>query len=130
LRPGLAAWLKTNTARGYLKTVNSEQEELLSLELRRREIEGKSLIHLFKGAHQNRTRYYGLLLTEEGKINWLLDEPDFYNERKASALFATFIKNLTWRRPTLVGLRATADRDDSASFGTDPRLKYAPPAVR
>jgi hypothetical protein len=104
LTPGLAAWLKTNTAWGYLKTVNAEQEELLSLELRRGEIEGKNLIHLFKGARQNRARYYKLLLTEEGKINWLLDEPGFYNERKASALFATFIKNQSWRCPTLVGL--------------------------
>jgi len=130
LTPDLTAWLKTDAAKGYLRTIDAEQGELLSLELRRKESDGKNQVYIYKAAHQKLRRYYKLLLTEEGKINWLLDEPDVFSEQKAAALFATFKKNQTWHCPTLVGLRAIANRDDFASFGSDPRLKYAPPAVR
>jgi hypothetical protein len=130
LTSDLIAWLKTDVVKGSLRVAAAEQGELLSLELRRNESEGKSRIYLYKATHQKTTRYYKLLLTEEGKLNWLLDEPDIYNEQKAAALFATFKKNQTWYCPTLVALRAIAWRDDFASYNTDPRLKYAPPAVR
>ena len=52
-----------------------------------------------------------------------------YDETKASALFATFVRNGTWHSPTLVVLRSMASLDDPA-FTSDPRLKYMPPSIR
>lgn len=50
---------------------------------------------------------------------------DTFDEKKASALFARFVKNGTWMSPTLSVLRAAA-LSDEASFRNDPRLKYVP----
>jgi imidazolonepropionase-like amidohydrolase len=52
-----------------------------------------------------------------------------YDEKKASALFAAFVRNGTWHCPTLTVLRSMASLDDPA-FTTDPRLKYMPSAIR
>lgn len=48
-----------------------------------------------------------------------------YNEKKASELFARFVKNQTWQCPTLTVLRSGAYLKD-ASFRQDWRLKYIP----
>ena len=50
---------------------------------------------------------------------------DSFDEQKASALFARFVKNGTWMSPTLSVLRAAA-LSDEASFRGDPRMKYVP----
>ena len=52
-----------------------------------------------------------------------------YDEAKATALFARFVKNHTWQCPTLVGLRPVASSDGPASPG-DPRVKYMPRGIR
>jgi imidazolonepropionase-like amidohydrolase len=52
-----------------------------------------------------------------------------YDEKRASALFAAFVRNDTWHCPTLTVLRSMASLDDPA-FTSDPRLKYMPSAVR
>jgi imidazolonepropionase-like amidohydrolase len=54
---------------------------------------------------------------------------DTYNEEKAGALFAKFVKNGTWQDPTLTVLRSLASLED-AQFTNDPRLKYMPPFLR
>lgn len=46
-----------------------------------------------------------------------------YDEEKASALFALFVKNSTWQCPTLTVLRSNSFLDDK-NFTNDPRLKY------
>jgi hypothetical protein len=48
---------------------------------------------------------------------------DSYDEKKAAALFAKFVKNQTWQDPTLTVLRALAYLDEGAK---DPRVKYMP----
>jgi imidazolonepropionase-like amidohydrolase len=50
---------------------------------------------------------------------------DSFDEKRASALFARFIKNGTWMCPTLSVLRAEALVGD-ANFRDDLRLKYIP----
>ena len=50
---------------------------------------------------------------------------DSFDEQKASALFARFVKNGTWMCPTLSVLRALAFSGD-ADFRSDPRVKYIP----
>ena len=50
---------------------------------------------------------------------------DSFDETRASALFARFIKNGTWMCPTLSVLRAQALIGD-ADFRDDPRMKYIP----
>jgi len=50
---------------------------------------------------------------------------DSFDEKKASALFARFVKNGTWMCPTLSVLRAVAFSSD-ADFRSDPRIKYIP----
>src|SRR5436190_1525195 len=50
---------------------------------------------------------------------------DSFDEKKASALFARFVKNGTWMCPTLSVLRALAFSGD-ADFRSDPRVKYIP----
>ena len=52
-----------------------------------------------------------------------------YDEKKASTLFAAFVRNGTWHCPTLTVLRSMASLDDPA-FTSDPRLKYMPSAIR
>ena len=52
-----------------------------------------------------------------------------YDEKKADALFARFVKNQTWQCPTLTVLRSTASLDDP-NFTNDPRVKYMPPQIR
>jgi imidazolonepropionase-like amidohydrolase len=54
---------------------------------------------------------------------------DTYDDAKAAGLFARFAKAHTWQCPTLVGLRAMASIDASAS-ASDPRLKYLPREIR
>lgn len=50
---------------------------------------------------------------------------DSFDEKKAAALFARFVKNGTWMCPTLSVLRAAAFSGD-ADFRDDPRMKYVP----
>jgi imidazolonepropionase-like amidohydrolase len=50
---------------------------------------------------------------------------DSFDEKKASALFARFVKNGTWMCPTLSVLRAVTFSGD-ADFRSDPRIKYIP----
>jgi imidazolonepropionase-like amidohydrolase len=50
---------------------------------------------------------------------------DSFDEKKASALFARFVKNGTWMCPTLSVLRAVAFSGE-ADFRNDPRVKYIP----
>jgi imidazolonepropionase-like amidohydrolase len=50
---------------------------------------------------------------------------DSFDEQKASALFARFVRNGTWMCPTLSVLRAVAFSGD-ADFRSDPRMKYIP----
>ena len=48
-----------------------------------------------------------------------------FDEKKARALFARFVRNGTWMCPTLSVLRAIA-LSGEADFRNDPRLKYVP----
>jgi imidazolonepropionase-like amidohydrolase len=50
---------------------------------------------------------------------------DSFDEKKAAALFARFVRNGTWMCPTLSVLRAIA-LSGEADFRNDPRLKYVP----
>jgi len=50
---------------------------------------------------------------------------DSFDEKKASALFARFVRNGTWMCPTLTGLRAVAFSGE-ADFRNDLRMKYIP----
>ena len=50
---------------------------------------------------------------------------DSFDEKRASALFARFVKNGTWMCPTLSVLRAVA-LSGEADFRNDPRMKYVP----
>ncbi len=50
---------------------------------------------------------------------------DSFDEKKASALFARFVRNGTWMCPTLSVLRAQTLAGD-ADFRNDPRMKYVP----
>jgi tetratricopeptide (TPR) repeat protein len=52
-----------------------------------------------------------------------------YDEEKASALFALFLKNGTWQCPTLIVLKSIRYLDDK-DFTNDARLKYMPKAER
>jgi hypothetical protein len=54
---------------------------------------------------------------------------DSYDEKKARALFARFVKNGTWQVPTLTVLRAFRNADDP-SMNADQRLRYIPPFIR
>jgi imidazolonepropionase-like amidohydrolase len=54
---------------------------------------------------------------------------DSFDEKKASALFAGFVKNGTWMSPTLTVLRAVAFSGD-ADFRNDPRIKYIPDSLK
>ena len=52
-----------------------------------------------------------------------------YDEKKATALFSTFVKNKTWQVPTLETKWAQTFIDDIVQQ-TDARMKYVPEAVR
>jgi imidazolonepropionase-like amidohydrolase len=52
-----------------------------------------------------------------------------YDETKAAALFARFVKDGTWQSPTLVVNRSIASLDDPA-FADDARLRYVPQSYR
>lgn len=52
-----------------------------------------------------------------------------YDEKRASDLFARFVKNHTWQCPTLTLLRSSAYLGDE-SFRRDGRLRYIPRQVR
>ena len=54
---------------------------------------------------------------------------DSFDEKKASALFARFVKNGTWMCPTLTVLRAVAFSGD-ADFRNDLRIKYIPDSLK
>jgi imidazolonepropionase-like amidohydrolase len=52
-----------------------------------------------------------------------------YSDRKASELFARFVKNETWQCPTLTVLRSRAYLGDE-NFRIDQRLKFIPPPMQ
>ena len=52
-----------------------------------------------------------------------------YDDKKASALFALFVKNNTWQCPTLTVLRSMRSFHNQY-FINDPRLKYVPKRTR
>jgi imidazolonepropionase-like amidohydrolase len=52
-----------------------------------------------------------------------------YDEKKAKALFARFVKNGTWMCPTITVLRAVASIGDE-DFRNDPRLDYIPRSLK
>ena len=54
---------------------------------------------------------------------------DSFDEAKANALFARFVKNGTWQCPTLTVLRSIASLNDP-KFVNDDRLKYMPKSMR
>jgi hypothetical protein len=54
---------------------------------------------------------------------------DSFAEKKASTLFARFVRNGTWMCPTLTVLRAAAFSGD-ADFRNDPRIKCIPDSMR
>ena len=54
---------------------------------------------------------------------------DSFDNNKASALFARFVKNGTWVCPTLTVLRAVAFSNE-ADFRNDPRIKYIPESLK
>ncbi len=54
---------------------------------------------------------------------------DTYDDEKAAALFARFVKNGTWQVPTIVGFGGVLITDESF-FTSDPRLKYIPVETR
>jgi hypothetical protein len=53
---------------------------------------------------------------------------DTYDEKKAAALFARFVKNRTWQVPTQTVRRALAFVDDE-KFTNDSRVKYIPASL-
>lgn len=74
------------------------------------------------------------LASREGKSKMSNREIDgevlaTYNDTKAVALFARFVRNETWMCPTLAVLRGGAFLDDD-NFTADVRLKYLPPSMR
>ncbi len=53
----------------------------------------------------------------------------FYNEEKARALFATFIRNQTWQCATLRNLQVVSYEKDVSQLLKDYRLKYMPSSI-
>jgi hypothetical protein len=54
---------------------------------------------------------------------------DSVSDKKASALYARFVRNGTWQVPTLTVLHSLVNLDDP-KFIADPRVKYMPPSFR
>ncbi len=52
-----------------------------------------------------------------------------YDEKKAVALFSTFVDHSTWQVPTLIWTK-TQSTIDAAHWVSDPRLKYVPASVQ
>jgi imidazolonepropionase-like amidohydrolase len=53
---------------------------------------------------------------------------DSFNDKKARALYARFVRNGTWQVPTLIVLHSFVSLDDP-KFTADPRIKYMPPSL-
>jgi tetratricopeptide (TPR) repeat protein len=100
---------------GILLTCSNKEEEL------RKERE-----KAFKGFSRQQPRTLSQL---EASRNFTEKVLKSYDDKKASALFALFVKNSTWQCPTLTVLRSYRFLDDK-NFTSDPRLKYMPKAGR
>jgi hypothetical protein len=100
---------------GILLTCSNKEEEL------RKERE-----KAFKGFSRQQPRTLSQL---EASRNFTEKVLKTYDDKKASALFALFVKNSTWQCPTLTVLRSYRFLDDK-NFTSDPRLKYMPKAER
>lgn len=125
LTPTLNAWLESTAGQSVLKTVAAEQGELQSLAFRKQSFkDGARVIHC-KVVFAKKTRFYKFPIDAGGRIDWMSDEPDIYNETKADELFARFKKNGTWQCPTLTALRVFYRADPSVM--NDARLKYVSP---
>jgi imidazolonepropionase-like amidohydrolase len=53
---------------------------------------------------------------------------DSFSDKKASALYARFVRNGTWHVPTLTVLHSLVSLDDP-KFTADPRVRYMPPSL-
>jgi tetratricopeptide (TPR) repeat protein len=100
---------------GILLACSNKEEELLKE--REKAFEGLS-------AQQSPTRSQ-----LEAYRNFIEKILKTYDDKKASALFALFVKNSTWQCPTLTVLRSYRYLDDE-NFTNDPRLKYMPKDIR
>jgi len=99
---------------GILLACSNKEEEL------RKERE-----KAFEGVSRQQPRTPSQLEAYRSFANKVLEA---YDDEKASALFAIFVKNSTWQCPTLTALRSYRYLDDK-DFTNDPRLKYMPKAA-
>lgn len=100
---------------GILLACSSKEEELY-----------KEREKAFKGVSKQQPRTRSQLEAYRSFANKVLES---YDDEKASALFALFVKNSIWQCPTLTVLRSYRYLDDK-NFTSDPRLKYMPKAKR
>jgi hypothetical protein len=127
--PEMLAWLRSSTGSSVLKTLSAQWGDVKSLTFRREEQKAGNRVLHYRAEFERMTRHFQFVLTPEGKINWLPDEPRYYDAAGSAALFRRFVQNRIWHCPTLTALRGTACRDDPA-LRNDPRLKYVTPRVR
>jgi tetratricopeptide (TPR) repeat protein len=99
---------------GILLACSSKEEELY-----------KTREKAFEGVSQQ-PRTPSQLAAYRSFANKVLES---YDDEKASALFALFVKKSTWQCPTLTVLRSYRYLDDK-NFTNDARLKYMPKAKR
>jgi len=99
---------------GILLACSSKEEELY-----------KTREKAFEGVSQQ-PRTPSQLAAYRSFANKVLES---YDDEKASALFALFVKKNTWQCPTLTVLRSYRYLDDK-NFTNDARLKYMPKAKR
>jgi len=126
---GTRAWLNSDLGKGALATLQRELGSVESLIVLRRQTVAAGAELAVRARQAKGERTYKFLIGQQGKIDWLADEPDVLIPGRLQQLAEMLSGRRVWVTPTLTPLHTIAVRRELMK-NPDPRLVYVHPEVR
>ncbi|MGH9851882.1 MAG: amidohydrolase family protein [Blastocatellia bacterium] len=126
---GTRAWLNSALGKGALATLQRELDLVESLVVLRRQTVAAGIELAVRARQAKGERTYKFVIDQQGKIDWLADEPDVLLPGRLQQLAEMLIAHRVWVTPTLTPLRSLVARSELMKR-PDPRLVYVHPEVR
>jgi len=126
---GTRAWLNSDLGKGALATLQRELGSVESLIVLRRQTVAAGAELAVRARQAKGERTYKFLIDQQGKIDWLADEPDVLIPGRLQQLAEMLSGRRVWVTPTLTPLHTIAVRRELMK-NPDPRLVYVHPEVR
>jgi imidazolonepropionase-like amidohydrolase len=126
---GTRAWLNSAAGKGALATLQRELGLVETLLVLRRQTVAAGIELAVRARQAKGERTYKFQIDQQGKIDWLADEPDVLLPGRLQQLAELLIAQRVWMTPTLTPLRSLVARRELMK-NPDSRLVYVHPEVR